>query len=154
MMTRTGNAQDEVGWSPVASFASVDATIGRLFPRYAAADLETCLSSYHHIVFELKTTEDTHNSQLAIMSLPRSDYDPRRVCLNPFPNFTLGKHKRTMGIYLAGGLVCLSNSQVSNAMIYLYVRHVCLLGSFIVCIGQLDVPGRRHPICTRALSTW
>ena len=39
------------------------------------------------------------------MSLPRSNYDPRRVCLNPFPNWSLGKHKRTMGIYLAGGLV-------------------------------------------------
>ena len=101
---------------------------------------ETCLSSYHHIVFKLKTTEDTHNSQLAIMSLPRSDYDPRRVCLNPFPNFTLGKHKRTMGIYLAGGLVCLSNSQVSNAMVYLYVRLLRLLGCFIVCFGELDIP--------------
>lgn len=39
------------------------------------------------------------------MSLPRSNYDPRRVCLNPFPNWTLGKNRRTMGIYLAGGLV-------------------------------------------------
>jgi hypothetical protein len=39
------------------------------------------------------------------MSLPRADYDPRRVCLNPFPNFTLGKHKRTVGVYLAGALV-------------------------------------------------
>ena len=43
MMTRTGNAQDEVGWSPVASFASVDAILGRFFPRYAAADLDRSL---------------------------------------------------------------------------------------------------------------
>ena len=40
------------------------------------------------------------------MSLPRSNYDPRRVCLNPFPEITLGKHRRAMGIYLAGALVC------------------------------------------------
>lgn len=39
------------------------------------------------------------------MSLPRSNYDPRRVCLNPFPEITLGKHKRTIGVYLAGALV-------------------------------------------------
>jgi hypothetical protein len=42
------------------------------------------------------------------MSLPRSDYDPRRVCLNPFPfldKINLGKHRRTFGVYLAGGLV-------------------------------------------------
>ncbi|KAI0266208.1 UPF0220-domain-containing protein [Gloeopeniophorella convolvens] len=44
------------------------------------------------------------------MSLPHSDYDPRRVCLNPFPfldNITLGKHRRTAGVYLAGGLFSL-----------------------------------------------
>mgnify|MGYP001340694022 CR=1 FL=1 len=40
------------------------------------------------------------------MSLPRSNYDPRRVCLNPFPNLTLGKHKRAIGVYIAGALVC------------------------------------------------
>jgi len=39
------------------------------------------------------------------MSLPRSDYDPRRVCVNPCPNFTLGKHRRSIGVYLAGALV-------------------------------------------------
>ncbi|KAN0114031.1 Uncharacterized protein family UPF0220 [Russula decolorans] len=44
------------------------------------------------------------------MSLPRSDYDPRRVCVNPFPflnNVNLGKHRRTFGVYLAGGLFSL-----------------------------------------------
>lgn len=41
------------------------------------------------------------------MSLPRADYDPRRVCVNPCPNFTLGfgRQKRTLGVYLAGALV-------------------------------------------------
>ncbi|KAH9998729.1 hypothetical protein BJV77DRAFT_1058704 [Russula vinacea] len=44
------------------------------------------------------------------MSLPRSDYDPRRVCLNPFPflnNINLGKQRRTFGVYVAGGLFAL-----------------------------------------------
>ena len=40
------------------------------------------------------------------MSLPRGNYDPRRVCLNPFPEITLGRHRRAMGVYLAGALVC------------------------------------------------
>lgn len=41
------------------------------------------------------------------MSLPRADYDPRRVCVNPCPNFTLGfgRYKRSLGVYLAGALV-------------------------------------------------
>ncbi|KAL5536639.1 VPS68 [Sanghuangporus sanghuang] len=40
------------------------------------------------------------------MSLPRSNYDPRRVCINPFPNLNLhiGKYRRTIGVYTAGGL--------------------------------------------------
>ncbi|KAJ8081494.1 Vacuolar protein sorting-associated protein 68 [Marasmius tenuissimus] len=42
------------------------------------------------------------------MSLPRADYDPRRVCYNPFPNVDLGKHRRTVGVYLAGGLFTLA----------------------------------------------
>ena len=41
----------------------------------------------------------------AAMSLPHSSYDPRRVCLNPFPNVSLGKHRRTIGVYLSGALV-------------------------------------------------
>ncbi|OJA13553.1 hypothetical protein AZE42_08222 [Rhizopogon vesiculosus] len=53
------------------------------------------------------------------MSLPRSDYDPRRVCLNPFPdfNFNLGKHRRTIGIYLAGALFALANWTFLDAAI-------------------------------------
>ncbi|EAU89485.1 hypothetical protein CC1G_07711 [Coprinopsis cinerea okayama7 len=51
------------------------------------------------------------------MSLPRSDYDPRRVCLNPFPNFTLGKHKRTIGVYLAGALFAIANWAFLDAAI-------------------------------------
>ncbi len=41
------------------------------------------------------------------MSVPRSNYDPRRVCLNPFPSLdiSLGKYRRTAGVYIAGGLV-------------------------------------------------
>ncbi|KAH9937971.1 hypothetical protein B0H21DRAFT_757721 [Amylocystis lapponica] len=51
------------------------------------------------------------------MSLPRSNYDPRRVCLTPFPAFDLGKHRRTMGIYLAGGLFALANWTFLDAAI-------------------------------------
>jgi len=49
-----------------------------------------------------------HDDEENTMSLPRSDYDPRRVCLNPFPfleKINLGKHRRTIGVYIAGGLV-------------------------------------------------
>ncbi|EIW78161.1 UPF0220-domain-containing protein [Coniophora puteana RWD-64-598 SS2] len=51
------------------------------------------------------------------MSLPRSDYDPRRVCLNPFPDVNLGKHRRTIGIYLAGALFALANWTFLDAAI-------------------------------------
>ncbi|KAH8818974.1 hypothetical protein DL96DRAFT_1670218 [Flagelloscypha sp. PMI_526] len=51
------------------------------------------------------------------MSLPRSDYDPRRVCLNPFPNIHLGKHKRTVGVYLAGALFAFANWTFLDASI-------------------------------------
>ncbi|KAG9221528.1 hypothetical protein CCMSSC00406_0009351 [Pleurotus cornucopiae] len=53
----------------------------------------------------------------SIMSLPRSSYDPRRVCLNPFPEFTLGKHRRTIGVYLAGALFALANWTFLDAAI-------------------------------------
>ncbi|KAI5119144.1 hypothetical protein M0805_005223 [Coniferiporia weirii] len=45
------------------------------------------------------------------MSLPRSNYDPRRVCLNPFPNLDLhiGKYRRTIGVYMAGALLAFAN---------------------------------------------
>ncbi|KAI0915952.1 hypothetical protein AcW1_009343 [Taiwanofungus camphoratus] len=43
------------------------------------------------------------------MSLPRANYDPRRVCLSPLPTFNLGKHRHAIGIYLAGGLFALAN---------------------------------------------
>ncbi|KAL1745312.1 hypothetical protein HDZ31DRAFT_63239 [Schizophyllum fasciatum] len=51
------------------------------------------------------------------MSLPHSSYDPRRVCLNPFPNVSLGKHRRTIGVYLAGALFALANWTFLDAAI-------------------------------------
>ena len=45
------------------------------------------------------------SSSRTFMSLPRANYDPRRVCLNPFPEFTFGKRRRAIGVYLAGALV-------------------------------------------------
>ncbi|KAF5341616.1 hypothetical protein D9757_015036 [Collybiopsis confluens] len=52
------------------------------------------------------------------MSLPRSNYDPRRVCLNPFPDLHLGKHRRTAGVYLAGALFAIANWSFLDAAIY------------------------------------
>ncbi|KAJ7638173.1 hypothetical protein FB45DRAFT_902184 [Roridomyces roridus] len=43
------------------------------------------------------------------MSLPPATYDPRRVCLNPFPDVDFGKHRRTLGVYFAGALFALAN---------------------------------------------
>ncbi|KAJ7726040.1 hypothetical protein DFH07DRAFT_853222 [Mycena maculata] len=43
------------------------------------------------------------------MSLPPATYDPRRVCLNPFPDIDFGKHRRTIGVYSAGALFALAN---------------------------------------------
>jgi len=51
------------------------------------------------------------------MSLPRAHYDPRRVCLNPFPEFSIGRHRRTIGIYAAGALFALANWTFLDAAI-------------------------------------
>ena len=56
------------------------------------------------------------------MSLPRSNYDPRRVCLNPFPNINIpfAKYRRSFGVYVSGALVCpLSFSTVQLSLIVL-----------------------------------
>lgn len=72
------------------------------------------------------------------MSLPRSDYDPRRVCLNPFPNVELGKHRRTVGIYLAGALV--RTPFFSSPNLALITRNLP------VRPGKLDVPRCSHSL--------
>lgn len=91
------------------------------------------------------------------MSLPRSNYDPRRVCLNPFPNFALGKYRRTIGIYLAGGLVRTYRTRSLPASYSCVNLHVPLLASHgidlcssktIVCPCQLDILGCCYPIGT------
>ncbi|VDC03867.1 unnamed protein product [Peniophora sp. CBMAI 1063] len=53
------------------------------------------------------------------MSLPRSNYDPRRVCVNPFPNLDLpfGKYRHSVGVYLAGALFALANWTFFDAAI-------------------------------------
>jgi hypothetical protein len=51
------------------------------------------------------------------MSLPRAHYDPRRVCINPFPDISLGKYRRSIGIYLAGALFALANWTFLDAAI-------------------------------------
>ena len=61
-----------------------------------------------------RSLPSSSNSLFHRMSLPRSNYDPRRVCLNPFPEISLGKHRRAVGVYLAGALVCCRNLQRSQ----------------------------------------
>ena len=78
--------------------------------------------------------------QSKTMSLPPANYDPRRVCVNPCPNVSLGlgKNKRTVGVYLAGALVRspplpihkrIPNSELtSNFSSVLSVTHVHVCG--------------------------
>ena len=81
-------------------------------------------------------------SPCTCMSLPRAHYDPRRVCLNPFPEFSIGKHRRTIGIYAAGALV--------GFRFLFCIRS--LLSSGIVRPGELDILRRRYSFCPRSLS--
>ena len=74
------------------------------FPRLYSAGL-------HVAAVAARTQNNNQDDEENTMSLPRSDYDPRRVCLNPFPflnNINLGKQRRTFGVYVAGGLVSLA----------------------------------------------
>lgn len=89
------------------------------------------------------------------MSLPRSDYDPRRVCLNPFPdlNLNFGKHRRTIGIYLAGALVCIFSflpPTRPNTCICIYIWICVLLTTrpYTVRTSKLDLLRRSHLIRT------
>ena len=97
-----------------------------------------------------------HPRLLALhMALPRSNYDPRRVCINPFPNVSLGKHRRTIGIYLAGGLVrptaplLCRYADLSTCYLRLILCHWILSPIAVVRSGELDVPRCRHPLRTR-----
>ena len=89
------------------------------------------------------------------MALPRSNYDPRRVCINPFPNISLGKHRRTIGIYLAGGLVRsaapLAFRQTDlPAFSFLHPsRQPVTWFTATVCSRELDVPRCRNSLRTR-----
>ena len=88
------------------------------------------------------------------MSLPRGNYDPRRVCLNPFPEFTLGKHRRTVGVYLAGALVGLALSACIPFDWYivslpLQTGHFWTLPFSLLTPKRPTVPYRkRNPPCT------
>lgn len=79
-----------------------------------------------------------------MMFSSNSDYDVR-VCLNPCPNFTLGKHRRTIGVYLAGALVCLLCffflPKIHNAN----NSYTPFLAS-LVCAGELDLLGCRRAV--------
>ncbi|KAF8630979.1 hypothetical protein AX15_002702 [Amanita polypyramis BW_CC] len=56
-------------------------------------------------------------SQPPFIMLPRATYDPRRVCVNPFPEISIGRHRRTIGIYLAGALFALANWSFIDAAV-------------------------------------
>lgn len=75
---------------------------------------------------------------LSTMSLPRSDYDPRRVFVNPFPEISLGKHRRIVGVYLAGALV---STIIMKTCIKF--KDECQ-----VRVSQLDIPGCCCPVCS------
>ncbi|KAF8217449.1 hypothetical protein K438DRAFT_1952336 [Mycena galopus ATCC 62051] len=66
------------------------------------------------------------------MALPRANYDPRRVCLNPFPDVDFGKYRRPVGVYLAGGLFALAN--------WLFLDAVILSAHAKAPWGQPDTP--------------
>ncbi|KAF7348736.1 UPF0220-domain-containing protein [Mycena venus] len=70
-------------------------------------------------------------------SLPRANYDPRRVCLNPLHN--IGKHRRTAGVYLAGGL----HAQFALAN-WLFLDACILSASAKTPWGQPDTPVSVH----------
>ena len=97
----------------------------------------------------------TQYQVLRTMSFPRSNYDPRRVCLNPFPDLNLGKYRRTIGIYLAGALV----SSSLPCVLLLNPRQIAIfqcppVAHHIVRLGQLDILRCCHPICSRPFSLW
>ena len=80
-------------------------------------------------------------AQPPTMSLPRSDYDPRRVCLIPFPTVALAQNKRTVGVYVAGALV-----RFQPPMILLVRIAILNLLHYIVRPRKLAFLGCSHPV--------
>jgi hypothetical protein len=102
--------------------------------------------SYSHALFvptsRVSTAPPQSNSKLSCtfpsMSLPRANYDPRRVFFNPFPEISLGRHRRTIGIYLAGALV-------RSFFFFSYKCSHPNVSKIIVRARQLDFSRRCHP---------
>lgn len=96
----------------------------------------------------------TTRNPLSSMSLPRANYDPRRVCLNPFPEFSLGKHRRTVGVYLAGALVSGSLMSLREPVLILILKFALANWTFLDAAvlsahahspwGQPDAPPPVH----------
>lgn len=110
----------------------------------AVVQVEEAAPQRHSFPFRnlVSSQSSTQQRRPRKMSLPRSDYDPRRVCLNPFPNVEFGKHRRTVGIYLAGALVRIPFFSPPNLAI--------ITRNLPVCPGKLDVPRCSHPLSTCA----
>lgn len=109
-------------------------------PEHHVASPRTAVRTGSHL---LPPPPSAHSPLPHTMSLPRANYDPRRVCLNPFPEFTLGKHRRTVGVYLAGALVR-SQTLVSS--------HTLFIRFSIVCIRPVDLFRCRSPLRARSCS--
>ncbi|KAG6899916.1 hypothetical protein C0995_004656 [Termitomyces sp. Mi166 len=91
-------------------------------------------SQPHHP--NLSPARSTRWLSSSTMSLPRSDYDPRRVFVNPFPEISLGRHRRTVGVYLAGALFALANWTFLDAAVLSAHAHAPW--------GQPDTPPPVH----------
>ncbi|KAG5335878.1 hypothetical protein C0989_012638 [Termitomyces sp. Mn162] len=78
------------------------------------------------------------------MTLPRSHYDPRRVFVNPFPEFSLGRHRRTVGVYLAGALSGLMASSKFALANWTFLDAAVLSAHAHAPWGQPDTPPPVH----------
>jgi hypothetical protein len=100
VFVRSGSTQATVWGSGRPPEGNTESALYSNQLSHAATPVRRCLSAHTQNAIQ----HDEENT----MSLPRSDYDPRRVCVNPFPflnNVNLGKQRRTFGVYVAGGLV-------------------------------------------------
>jgi hypothetical protein len=72
------------------------------------------------------------------MSVPRADYDPRRIFLISCPSLPMFKHRRAIGIYTAGALVRHRYGYLNNMPMLIFFRYYTFM-KFQRCFFSLPL---------------
>jgi hypothetical protein len=84
------------------------------------------------------------------MSVPARDYDPRRIFLISCPNLPFFKHKRAIGTYVAGALVCIFPVSPQIFLLLLFLFRVLSIELIIFQLVTSSSPSPTQSFSMRA----